>query len=404
MRRPFFFAYLVRLLAAVSFASACTTDHDCSLNGHCGNDGRCECLSAWSGSSCAVLDLLPASRTAGLHSPASDGEEPTSSWGGSVAFDEASQKWVMLAAEMVSGCGIGAWETNSRIVRASSDTPGGTYTVDAEIKPPFAHEPVLARLPDGRFALYSIGRANSSDPPRTDCLNGYTPEGGGGGFRNAVPVDLMLSKNASTLLDFDPPIPIPVGDGDINPAPFIFPNGTTVMMWRGGDAWFHVHLARSSSYLKTPYTFNGTGTIFPGWDSHGIEDPFVYAQPDPWVSTASAKAVTYHAIFHDHKTFGGHAFSEDGVSWTYSPTVPFTNQVLFDDNTTVSLQRRERPHLIFDSDGYISHLTNGVQPPPNAFPGKAPPSKGFQNDFTYTMVQPVRRQAAVPPRQHTSSL
>jgi hypothetical protein len=28
-----------------------------------------------------------------------------------------------------------------------------------------------------------------------------------------------------------------IGQGDINPAPFVFPNGTTVMMWRGGDAW-----------------------------------------------------------------------------------------------------------------------------------------------------------------------
>ena len=52
------------------------------------------------------------------------------------------------------------------------------------------------------------------------------------------------------------------------------------------------------------------------------------------------------------------------------------------------MQRRERPHLIFDSAGMITHLVNGVQPPPTA--GKSPPTTAkFQNDYVYTLVQPV---------------
>ena len=82
-------------------------------------------------------------------------------------------------------------------------------------------------------------------------------------------------------------------------------------------------------------------------------------------------------------------FSEDGVSWTYSLEVPFTNEVNYTDGDRVLLQRRERPHLIFDSAGYITHLTNGVQPPPTAARGPPP---GHQNDYTYTLVQPVRPQ------------
>ena len=34
-----------------------------------------------------------------------------------------------------NGCGIGAWETNSRIVRASSPTPGGEYVGTALVLP-----------------------------------------------------------------------------------------------------------------------------------------------------------------------------------------------------------------------------------------------------------------------------
>ena len=71
-------------------------------------------------------------------------------------------------------------------------------------------------------------------------------------------------------------------------------------------------------------------------------------------------------------------------------TVPFTNAVNYTDGEQVLLQRRERPHLIFDEHGFITHLTNGVQPPPSAT--KAPPSNKFQNDYTYTLVQPVQPQ------------
>jgi hypothetical protein len=77
------------------------------------------------------------------------------------------------------------------------------------------------------------------------------------------------------------------------------------------------------------------------------------------------------------------------MSWTYSLEVPFSNEVDYTDGDRVLLQRRERPHFIFDSAGYITHLTNGVQPPPTAFRS---PSSGYQNDYTYTPVVPVARQ------------
>ena len=60
--------------------------------------------------------------------------------------------------------------------------------------------------------------------------------------------------------------------------------------------------------------------------------------------------------------------------------------------SVVMLQRRERPHLLFDARGYITHLTNGVQPPPTAT--HAPPA-GYMNDYTYTLVQPVASQPSV---------
>ena len=69
----------------------------------------CSCLAAWSGEDCGVLNLLPASRSAGLHAPGSR-SAMLSSWGGSVGFDSATNRWQMYAAEMAGDlgpCGIG---------------------------------------------------------------------------------------------------------------------------------------------------------------------------------------------------------------------------------------------------------------------------------------------------------
>lgn len=151
-----------------------------------------------------------------------------------------------------------------------------------------------------------------------------------------------------------------------------------------------MHLASAARWDGT-YRYNGTGTIFPGLDAHGIEDPFVYLQPTPWDESRP----TFHAIFHDHSTIGGHAFSSDGVSWTYSPVVPFNATVQYDDGGRVTFERRERPHLVFDQRGFPSHLTSGVQPPPTA--SRVPPSDAFRNDYTYTLVVPLPPQPHEPP-------
>lgn len=310
----------------------CQSDMDCSLNGRCSHaTGRCSCLAAWSGPRCGLLNLLPAVKGAGLHAP--DGADAnTSSWGGSVAYDAASGRWQMFAAEMVNHCGIGAWETNSRIVRASSPTPGGEYTVEEQIKPPFAHEPVLQRLHGGRWLLYSIGNSSSASAPRTDCVRGYSPRWCPGGFRppsgSAVPDEIYVSDGpdlGSTAGWSRVPTNInpQLGragqhrdGGDINPAPLLsLTNDSVIMMWRGGDHWYDIHLAQASNWSAGPYKSQMKGSVLSNIDTrqHGVEDPYLYRQPWP----DQTGGFSYHAIFHDHSTFGGHAFSEDGLRWTY---------------------------------------------------------------------------------------
>ena len=113
--------------------------------------------------------------------------------------------------------------------------------------------------------------------------------------------------------------------------------------------------------------------LFPQLVNGGTEDPFVYRDCNGY----------YHSIFHnmspqDDQTYcGGHAYSEDGVTWIYAG-VSYSNTVVFDDGTQETFPRRERPHLIFDDDGCTPiALTNGLN-----YGGK-------YGDATYTLLQPI---------------
>jgi len=398
-------AGLLWLAVGLVAVNSCRVDEDCNLNGICTNQSThtssCSCLKGWRGTSCGEMALDLATVGAGLHAaPTSN----FSSWGGWVGWDEGTQHWQMFANEMVHGCGINSWEANSRVVRASTHDLRFPFKIEAEIKPPFGSEPTLAHLESGEWLMLSIGNQSSSLPPRTDCVGGYTPNsaaptGTGGNFKGYVPVEVAISP--ALTADDDWRVVATLGSGDFNPSPLVFPNGTTLLMWRH---LARVHMVRANHWTG-PFAFNGSdscpdnGSEDPGcewWhlfskqvDDRGLEDPFMYIQPHPSADSSSGVVShTFHALYHDHKSYGGHAYSRDGVSWTFSDTPPYGNVVNFTDGSSVALQRRERPHLVFDREGYISHLSTGVQPPPTA--EKSPPTSGrFQNDYTYTLIQPV---------------
>ena len=89
----------------------------------------------------------------------------------------------------------------------------------------------------------------------------------------------------------------------------------------------------------------------------------------------------FHAVFNNQspdwqiENCGGHAYSEDGKNWVYTGRA-FGNDITFTDGSSMTANRRERPHLIFDKDGCTPvALTNGV---------------GYGDaDGTYTLVQPL---------------
>ncbi len=65
--------------------------------------------------------------------------------------------FVPRQAEMENDCSLATWKTNSRIIRATSQTPDGPYAYAQTIRAPFAHNPTIRRAPDGTYLLYHIG-------------------------------------------------------------------------------------------------------------------------------------------------------------------------------------------------------------------------------------------------------
>ena len=105
-----------------------------------------------------------------------------------------AERW---ASEMVLGCGINAWETNSQVVHTVSDSPLGPYhKVGDPVWPVFAHEPDVVRGPIGEWVMmysaFPYTPAGFNHSACASCKNGTTPPQGTPGcpFQRGTPPSL----------------------------------------------------------------------------------------------------------------------------------------------------------------------------------------------------------------------
>ena len=385
----------------------CRSNSDCSLNGEC-HSGKCACRKAWSGRRCEKLMLLPARRDEGYRGI--DGGRNTSSWGGAVLYDNGTQSYHMWAAEMTEHCGIGAWAQNSRIIRAESKQPGGPYLRQQVVYEVFSHEPEVIRAPTGEYVMYftaslrsehgicncckaNVSKCDGSTGP-SDCPSMTSPFNPR--LRDSDPTLMAYSSHPEGPWSTAQPIWPKYQGSDTNFAPIILPNNSLVAIWRSWtERGSRCYLATATDWRDaSTYVQHTEEELFPDLGTAGTEDPFLYRDIDG----------TYHAIFHhmygyDTETqwwldaVGGHAFSEDGISWTYSgvawgnsTTTQQGNVVEFTDGTSFRFTRRERPHLVFDQKtGELAFLVTAAQ----YGTGKNPGQYGDNGDASFTLLQPI---------------
>ena len=370
----------------------CSTPYNCSLNGACVG-GACHCDQGWTGRYCSQLDLLPVVNGSGLQQlrgPGSAGRK-TSTWGGTVLYDNETGTWHMWAAEMLHHCGIHRWVTNSVVSHATSTSPDGTYTRQDQPFPLFTHEPTATRGPSGEFVIYVTHHKGTPAGSGTTCTctDGNSRSGSLGGTSciNEVPncdwnrdpqikpiltnctMITMMSWAKNPNGPWSPLVPLTFQSNpysDSNFAPIIFADGSLL-------GWTRSSIVRASDWRKVE-TYKDTGGALRDGLGFGIgEDPYLWRD---------RRRGGYHILSHGgavrggpwigpHGDCGRHFFSEtgDAGTWDAAPLHPdedggcayFRADVRFSDGERRTFWRRERPHLIFAADGEtLAALTTGT--------------------------------------------
>lgn len=388
----------------------CRNANDCSLNGKCTN-GTCECRLPWIGHRCETLNLEPPKTDYGYQG-VDDGHH-TSSWGGAVLKHEDGL-FHMWASEMTEHCGIGAWAQNSRVIHATSKTPTGPYQRRETVWEVFSHEPEVVPGPHGEYVMYFTADLRS---PHGDCnccrdvCDGSTGPGDCPSILRDSDGSFMsfATPNATVSTGWSWSDPKPIFEGyhgsDTNFAPVILQNGSLVALWREWTERGSRQFIATASNWKDTSTYvqhEDRGELFPDMGAAGTEDQFLYLDGDG----------NYHAVFHHMygtgtasqwwlDATGGHAFSQDGWTWTYTG-VAWGNatgryntpegqgaRITFEDGSTRTFTRLERPHLIFANSKYgklqgdPTHLINSAQ-----YGNGTDPGTGANNDDAcYTLIR-----------------
>lgn len=380
-------------------SGGCDSDEDCELLGSC-VDGQCRCSPGFSGPTCGQLSFAPLpSSTRGRVWPRrlDDGDSGTTmSWSLSPIWDPAAR---LYRAVLEVGCGP-IWKNGMVLAAVSSKRPDGDFVLDRVISPPWANSPHLLRSANGTFILYfQISSNNASIPmctgnlsvPAADspmlqptmrrCEPGQSENCLSSGMYVATTDDWSKGFQNVNLVDVSGPGWRPYNStlstiGTSNPTAVQLQDGRVLLAFRSHKAYWpsikpapgvngeHIGFALSSSYMGP---FQVVGNL--SWQYGNDEDPFVWQQPDG----------TLHCLYHNGRSsrtnHGLHAFSRDGVHWhkpadalsaacTTSPanncSALYTNLVHYSDGSVETLTGRERPALLFDSEGRPTHLYNGI--------------------------------------------
>lgn len=388
---------------------SCITSVDCAMNGQCikpprsdaQSPGQCECFDGWRGATCEILDLMPVDP---LHAGLRLLDHDSSTWGGSVIFRDGL--YHMFASEIIWNCGLYSWTTNSRVIRAVSESPYGPYRKVEVILPPFAHDANVIEAPTGEIVLF------------VTALRGVQPRD----CRNDAPTEFRRTQQISKSWAETPPTEVPPKDtymlwADSPSGPWSEP-----VLVLNSTIWNSDYWAKNHRVAKCDGNLNGIirkdGSFLGLWRRCETKDLFTIPhtltasdwknastyQPNPaplfvlagsgaedpsniWTTYVQDVGRAYHAIFHDEQSTrcmlgecsanGRHAFSLDGKTWRYALVDAYQRNVTFTNGTTIMVDTRARPHVILDPlTGNPIALSTGLK-------------ESNESGYVWTLVQPM---------------
>jgi hypothetical protein len=338
----------VLLLSALAWAAqACTTDLSCSLNGKC-LASACVCAPGWHGTECELLSLGPAP-PGGAY-----GYDPNiSAWGAHVVRVPGDARYHMFASEFWGDCGVHeSWQVDSHVVHATSASPLGPYVYADTALPPEATCMHIA-MNGSTIVMYHQGRSGNGHSTLKNCTGGspYVPPRVED-WHPVTPHKVHSSDSPSGPWRAGGGM-MPPGINCENPSPLLLPNGSTAVFCHGPGIrmWVSPGPAGTdggdSGGSNNPVRF----ILQPGASPvpHTVwEDPTVYldAQGHWHLLSHVYPTNVSNDWLHYADIVAGHAFSVDGVDWTFHPRPPWSADVTGVDGTTKHYATRERPFLL----------------------------------------------------------
>jgi hypothetical protein len=275
-------------------------------------------------------------------------------WCGSLI--PAEGKYHLFASRWPKPTGFpDGYRTHSTIVRAVADRPEGPFAFAQEAIGPregnfwdgrVAHNPKIIRF-GSQFVLFYIGSDDKGQMGKRYIGYAVAARIDGPWRRSgrAIP-NLWRSKEAHRA-------------DATNPAPCVRPDGTLLLGFRQAPEML-IGVAAAPA-LDGPWTVLNRDV----WRSLP-EKPDWRRFEDPDVAHVNDR---YELIVEDNDTkrplsgfgHGIHFCSDDGAAWRLcDPPVAYTNTIAWDDGTSTTVYRRERPQMVVQ-DGRLTHLVTAVK-------------------------------------------
>ena len=266
---------------------------------------------------------------------------------------KVGETYHMFASRWPAQYGMAGWTTYSECVRATATNLVGPYTFQEVVLQKRSGFWDKARVHNvkivkagSKFVLFYISTANQTGYAEADQITG------------------PWKRSDKALMAFS------------NPAPFVRPDLSIYCFGRKRDSdGVNRALACTAPTYRGPYTIVKNGeNLLPGGGE--LEDPTIW-----WANGC------YHVLLNDWK---GHAtgtskagaeyYSTDGLTYHLVSSTPvFTRAIVYDDGSTETFQRRERPFVYVDEKGKALALFTACLP-------ESGPSR--------VVVQPVQEYSA----------
>jgi hypothetical protein len=233
----------------------------------------------------------------------------------------------MFASSWPEKYGLGGWTKYSEIIRATSDNLYGPYKFQEVViskregywDNDRAHNPKIVKA-GTKYVLYYISSANET------------------GYASADKITGPWKRTDSVAMPFS------------NPAPLVRKDGSVYVFGRNAIGKVRIAQAYEAKAFNGKYHLvSNKFNLLP--DSNQLEDPTIW-----WASGQ------YNVILNDFngdltgaKKNGAQYYSTDGIHYYPATKEPiFTKTVTYDDGTSTTFRRRERPFVYVDEKGRVT--------------------------------------------------